>query len=136
MAPPKPHFRIAQLATLYERVPPDFYGGAERSTSYLTEELVRRGHEVALFASGDSITSAKLVSGFPRSLRLAGLPLAAVGPGLHLPMLAEAYANAHHFDLIHSHLDYWCFPLARLCPTPTIVTMHGPPPRRFVETGL
>jgi len=65
--------RIAQLSTLYERVPPNFYGGAERGISYLTEELVRRGHEVTLFAPGDSVTSAKLVSGFPCSLRLAGL---------------------------------------------------------------
>ncbi|HEY2484513.1 MAG TPA: glycosyltransferase, partial [Candidatus Binataceae bacterium] len=65
--------RIAQLASLYERIPPNFYGGTERVVSYLTEELVRRGHEVTLFASGDSITSARLVSGFPRSLRLAGL---------------------------------------------------------------
>jgi glycosyltransferase involved in cell wall biosynthesis len=117
--------RIAQLSTLYERVPPNFYGGAERGISYLTEELVRRGHEVTLFAPGDSVTSAKLVSGFPCSLRLAGLSVPAVGPGLHLPMLAEAYGNAHNFDVIHSHLDFWCFPFARLSSTPTVVTMHG-----------
>ena len=117
--------RIAQLSTLYERVPPNFYGGAERGISYLTEELVRRGHEVTLFASGDSVTSARLVSGSPRSLRLAGLSVPAVGPGLHLPMLADAYANAHNFDVIHSHLDFWCFPFARLSSTPTVVTMHG-----------
>jgi glycosyltransferase involved in cell wall biosynthesis len=117
--------RIAQLATLYERVPPNFYGGAERGISYLTEELVRRGHDVTLFASADSVTSAKLVPGFPRSLRLAGLSVPAVGPGLHLPMLAEAYGNARSFDVIHSHLDFWCFPFARLSSTPTVVTMHG-----------
>ena len=117
--------RIAQLSTLYERVPPNFYGGAERGISYLTEELVGRGHEVTLFASGDSITSAKLVSGCTRSLRLAGLSLPAVGPGLHLPMLAEAYGNARNFDVIHSHLDFWSFPFARLVSTPTVVTMHG-----------
>ncbi len=118
--------RIAQLATLYERVPPTLYGGSERCTSYLTEELVRRGHDVTLFASGDSVTAAKLVSGFPRSLRLAGLPVTEVGPALHLPMLTDAYENARQFDIIHSHLDYWCFPFARLCSTPTIVTIHGP----------
>jgi glycosyltransferase involved in cell wall biosynthesis len=113
-SPTKRRLRIAQLATLYERVPPNSYGGSERVISYLTEELVRHGHDITLFASGDSITSARLVPGFPRSLRLAGLPLAQAGPGLHLPMLAEAYEDARGFDIIHSHLDYWCFPLARL----------------------
>ncbi|MBV8137538.1 MAG: glycosyltransferase, partial [Deltaproteobacteria bacterium] len=102
--------RIAQLASLYERIPPNFYGGTERVVSYLTEELVRRGHEVSLFASGDSITSARLVSGFPRSLRLAGLSSSGIGPGLHMPMLADVYGSADRFDIIHSHIDYWCFP--------------------------
>lgn len=115
--------RIAQLGPLYERIPPNFYGGTERVVSYLTEELVRRGHDVTLFASGDSVTSAKLTSGFPRSLRLAGL--SALGPGFHLPMLAEIYENAKRFDVIHSHLDFWGFPFTRLCATPTITTMHG-----------
>src|SRR5579885_63744 len=117
--------RIAQLGPLYERIPPNLYGGTERVVSYLTEELVRRGHDVTLFASGDSITSARLVSGYPRSLRLAGLSGSAVGPGLHLPMLADVYENGARFDVIHSHVDYWCFPFVRLCPTPTVVTMHG-----------
>ena len=115
--------RIAQLAPLYERTPPDLYGGTERVVSYLTEELVRRGHDLTLFASGDSVTSAKLVPGSRRSLRLAGLTN--IGPVLHLPMLADIYENAKHFDVIHSHLDYWCFPFIGLCPTPTVVTMHG-----------
>jgi glycosyltransferase involved in cell wall biosynthesis len=117
--------RIAQLGSLYERIPPNLYGGTERVVSYLTEELVRRGHDVTLFASGDSITSARLVAGFPRSLRLAGLASAGIGPGLHMPMLSDVYENADQFDIIHSHMDYWSFPFARLCPTPTIVTMHG-----------
>ncbi len=117
--------RIAQLGPLYERIPPNLYGGTERVVSYLTEELVRRGHDVTLFASGDSLTRAKLRSGYPRSLRLAGLSGAAIGPGLHMPMLADVYENAASFDVIHSHLDYWCFPFARLTPTPTVVTMHG-----------
>jgi glycosyltransferase involved in cell wall biosynthesis len=117
--------RIAQLGSLYERIPPNFYGGTERVVSYLTEELVQRGHDVTLFASGDSVTSARLVSGYPRSLRLAGLALAGIGPGLHLPMLSDVYANADRFDIIHSHMDYWSFPFARLSRTPTIVTMHG-----------
>jgi glycosyltransferase involved in cell wall biosynthesis len=115
--------RIAQLAPLYERIPPELYGGTERVVSYLTEELVRRGHEVTLFASGDSDTSAQLVAGAPRSLRLAGL--APNGPQLHLPMLTELYENAEQFDIIHSHIDYWSFPFARLYSTPTLSTMHG-----------
>jgi glycosyltransferase involved in cell wall biosynthesis len=115
--------RIAQLSPLYETTPPEFYGGTERVVSYLTEELIRRGHDVTLFASGDSVTSAKLVPGWPRSLRLAGLTK--IGPMLHLPMLTDIFESAERFDVIHSHLDYWCFPFTRLCTTPTIVTMHG-----------
>jgi glycosyltransferase involved in cell wall biosynthesis len=114
---------IAQLGPLYERISPNLYGGTERVVSYLTEELVRRGHEVTLFASGDSLTAAKLVRGLPQSLRLACLSPA--GPSLQLPMLADIYENAHRFDIIHSHLDYWCFPFTRLTSTPTLVTMHG-----------
>jgi glycosyltransferase involved in cell wall biosynthesis len=115
--------RIAQLAPLYERIPPHLYGGTERVVSYLTEELVGRGHDVTLFGSGDSLTTAKLVCGSPQSLRLAGLSTS--GPSLHLPMLADIYENAQHFDILHSHLDYWCFPFTRLTSTPTLVTMHG-----------
>ncbi|MBV8362341.1 MAG: glycosyltransferase family 4 protein, partial [Deltaproteobacteria bacterium] len=66
--------RIAQIAPLYERVPPRLYGGTERIVSYITEELVRRGHQVTLFASGDSLTAAKLAPGCPQSLRLTGKP--------------------------------------------------------------
>ena len=123
--PPSRKLRIAELAPLYERIPPNLYGGTERVVSYLTEELVRRGHDVTLFASGDSLTSAKLVSGFPRSLRLAGLSGAAIGPGLHLAMLGDVYAASAQFDIIHAHVDYWAFPFTRLVRTPTIVTMHG-----------
>ena len=73
--------KIAQIAPLMESIPPRWYGGTERIVSYLTEELVRRGHDVTLFASGDSLTSAKLVAGSPRSLRLAGLTKS--GAALH-----------------------------------------------------
>jgi glycosyltransferase involved in cell wall biosynthesis len=125
---PRP-LRIAQLGPLYERIPPHLYGGTERVVSYLTEELVRRGHDVTLFSSGDSLTKAKRVCGSPRSLRLAGLSTS--GPTLHLPMLADIYETAESFDILHSHLDYWCFPFARLTSTPTLVTMHG---RLDVET--
>ena len=116
--------RIAQLAPLYERVPPKLYGGTERVVSYLTEELVRRGHKVTLFASGDSITRAKLHSGYPESLRLAGNN--DYGVFAHFPMISDAFKDAEkHFDLIHGHIDYWTFPLAELSKVPTVSTFHG-----------
>jgi len=115
--------RIAQVAPLYERVPPKLYGGTERVVSNITEELVRRGHEVTLFASGDSQTAARLVPGCPQSLRLSGRP--DMGTFLQLPMLSDVYEQASNFDLIHSHIDYWSFPLARLVPVPSVATMHG-----------
>lgn len=115
--------RIAQVSPLYERVPPRFYGGTERVVSYLTEELVRRGHIVTLFASGDSETRARLVSTAPRALRLDGAaadPLAA-----HVVQLAEVFQRAREFDVIHSHVDYLAFPFGRLVATPTVHTLHG-----------
>lgn len=119
-----PRLRIAQVAPLYERIPPKLYGGTERVVSYLTEELVRRGHQVTLFASGDSQTAARLAPGCPQSLRLAGK--AELGVFLQLPMLSEVYEEAaSRFDVIHSHIDYWSFPFARLTNTPTVATMHG-----------
>ena len=122
---PRP-LRIAQVAPLYESVPPQLYGGTERVVSYLTEELVRRGNEVTLFASGDSVTSAKLQAGYPEALRLSGqVNVAAHGTGLHLPMLSDVYDHADEFDVIHAHLDYWTFNLSRLVATPTVTTLHG-----------
>ena len=119
-----PRLRIAQIAPLYERIPPKLYGGTERVVSYITEELVRRGHQVTLFASGDSLTGAKLVPGCPQSLRLAGKP--ELGVFLQLPMLSDVYEGAaSRFDIIHSHIDYWSFPFARLTKVPTVATMHG-----------
>ncbi|MGO9607701.1 MAG: glycosyltransferase family 4 protein [Candidatus Binataceae bacterium] len=116
--------RIAQLAPLYERVPPKLYGGTERVVSYLTDELVRRGHHVTLFASGDSITKAKLVAGHPESLRLAGIP--EQGVFLHFPMISDAFENGgKRFDVIHGHIDYWSFPFARLASVPSVSTLHG-----------
>lgn len=116
--------RIAQLAPLYERIPPKLYGGTERVVSYITEELVRRGHQVTLFASGDSETGALLVPGCPQSLRLAGK--AELGGFLQLPMISDVYDGAaNRFDVIHSHIDYWSFPFARLTNVPTVATMHG-----------
>jgi glycosyltransferase involved in cell wall biosynthesis len=122
---PRP-LRIAQVAPLYESVPPKLYGGTERVVSYLTEELVRRGNEVTLFASGDSKTAAKLYAGYPIALRLAGLAqMAANGLGLHMPMLSQVFERADEFDIIHCHLDFWTFAFSRLVTTPTITTLHG-----------
>ena len=118
-----PRLRIAQIGPLYERIPPKLYGGTERIVSYITEELVRRGHDVTLFAAGDAQTSAKLHPACPQALRLAGRQ--DFGAFLQLPMLSDVYENADDFDVIHSHIDYWSFPFARLSRTPSVSTMHG-----------
>ncbi len=116
--------RIAQIAPLYERVPPKLYGGTERVVSYLTEELVARGHKVTLFASGDSITKAKLHSGYPEALRLAGNN--EYGVFAHFPMISDAYKDGDkRFDIVHGHVDYWTFPLAEVCSVPSVTTLHG-----------
>jgi len=114
--------RIAQIAPLYEAVPPKLYGGTERVVYALVEELVRSGHEVTLFATADSRTSARLVPMAEGGLRLLGGkdPLA-----LHIAMLEEVYASADQFDVIHSHVDYLTFPFARCSATPTVTTLHG-----------
>jgi glycosyltransferase involved in cell wall biosynthesis len=135
--------RVAQIAPLYESVPPKLYGGTERVVSYVTEELVRRGHEVTLFAAGDSQTRANLAPGCPQALRLMGKP--ELGASLQLAMLAEVFESARDsFDIVHSHIDYWSFPFARLTGVPTVSTMHGrldipdlhPVYRRFPEAAL
>jgi glycosyltransferase involved in cell wall biosynthesis len=114
--------RIAQLAPLVESVPPQRYGGTERVVSVLTEELVRRGHAVTLFASGDSRTTAALVPVVPVGLREAGVrdprPVDLLALGL-------AYERSDEFDVVHSHLDYPTLPFARRCATPSVVTVHG-----------
>jgi glycosyltransferase involved in cell wall biosynthesis len=116
--------RIAQLAPLHESVPPQLYGGTERVVSFITEELCDRGHDVTLFASGDSITAAKLEAVCPVGLRLSGRT--DLSPGLQLPMLSSVYNNAReHFDVIHSHLDFWTFPFETFSTVPTVSTMHG-----------
>lgn len=120
---PRRRLRIAQVAPLYESVPPKLYGGTERVVAYLTEELIRRGHEVTLFASGDSTVAAPLRPMRPDALRPAGL--VPWGNSLHLPMLSEVFGNASCFDIIHCHLDYWSFPFGRLVNTPTVATLHG-----------
>lgn len=115
--------RIAQVAPLYESVPPKLYGGTERVVAYLTEEMTRRGHEVTLFASGDSTVSARLEATHPAALRASGL--AVWGNCLHLPMLSEVFDSAARFDIIHCHLDFWSFPFARFVSAPTVTTLHG-----------
>jgi glycosyltransferase involved in cell wall biosynthesis len=115
--------RIAQVAPLFERVPPHQYGGTERVVSYLTEELVARGHDVTLFASGDSVTRARLVPGSEMSLRGEDPPRDAVA--LHLAMLLRAYERAREFDVIHCHTDYLALPVSRYAAVPTVLTLHG-----------
>ncbi|HXG05343.1 MAG TPA: glycosyltransferase family 4 protein [Candidatus Binatia bacterium] len=115
--------RIAQVSPLYEPVPPRLYGGTERVVAWLTEELVRRGHEVTLFASGDSRTSARLVSPWPRALRLD--PARPDPHALHTLELAQVFSAAGRFDVIHCHVDYLAFPYGRLVSTPVVHTLHG-----------
>lgn len=115
--------RIAQVAPLYERVPPLYYGGTERVVSYLTEALVAQGHEVTLFASGDSITKARLVSGAPRALRLDENCIDQLAH--HFVLMEKVFKQAHDFDIIHFHIDYLHFPLSRRIAVPTVTTLHG-----------
>jgi glycosyltransferase involved in cell wall biosynthesis len=115
--------RIAQIAPLWERVPPPTYGGIELVVSLLTDELVRRGHDVTLFASGDSITLAKLDSVHPQSLRLD--PQIKECQIYEMLQLATVYERAAEFDLIHSHMGCAALPSAMLSKTPTVHTLHG-----------
>ncbi|MDF5718223.1 MAG: glycosyltransferase family 4 protein [Rhizonema sp. NSF051] len=115
--------KIAQVAPLWERVPPPTYGGIELVVSLLTDELVRRGHEVTLFASGDSQTLAHLEAVSSRALRL--------DPDIKEHMMYElletslVYQRAAEFDIIHSHTGVWSLPFANLVSTPTVHTLHG-----------
>ncbi|HET9888518.1 MAG TPA: glycosyltransferase family 4 protein [bacterium] len=115
--------RIAQAAPLFESVPPQLYGGTERVVSYLTEELVHQGHEVTLFASGDSQTAAKLVPCCPRSLRLD--PGSIDATAHHVVMLEKIARMRDQFDVIHFHIDYLHFPLSRRANVPQLTTLHG-----------
>jgi glycosyltransferase involved in cell wall biosynthesis len=116
--------KIAQVAPLWEPVPPAGYGGTERIVSYLAEELVQRGHDVTLFASGDSRTSARLVPVVDTALRLAGASPDA-GFAHHVRLLARVFRDAASFDLIHCHTDYLALPFSWLVRTPTVHTIHG-----------
>src|SRR3984957_16290226 len=115
--------RIAQVAPLYESCPPRLYGGTERVVSYLTEELVRLGHEVTLFASGDSMTNARLVPVCPRAL-WKDPDCRDVLP-YQVRLIEAVFADVSRFDLIHFHCDYLHFPMLRRCPCPSVTTLHG-----------
>src|SRR5919204_3709713 len=115
--------KIAQVAPLYESVPPKYYGGTERVVSYLTEELVRLGHDVTLFASGDSETAARLVPVTPRSLRLDERCVDQLAH--HVLLLERVSRAAAEFDVVHYHIDYLHFPLSRSRPHPHVTTLHG-----------
>jgi glycosyltransferase involved in cell wall biosynthesis len=115
--------RIAQIAPLWERVPPPAYGGTELVVGLLTDELVRRGHEVTLFASGDSSTLAKLDSVCPQALRHdSSIKEYGIYEMLHL---SYAYDQAKEFDVIHSHMGCAALPYSKLVSTPTLHTLHG-----------
>jgi glycosyltransferase involved in cell wall biosynthesis len=114
---------IAQIAPLTEAVPPKLYGGTERVVYWLTEELVALGHEVTLFASGDSCTSARLEPMWDRAIRLDG---SVRDPNaLHMVMLEQVRQRASEFDILHFHLDYYPFSLFSRQSTPFITTLHG-----------
>lgn len=116
--------RIAQIAPLWERVPPPAYGGTELIVSLLTDELVRRGHEVTLFASGDSKTLARLEPCCSKALRRIGVTQQEYTVYETL-QLTKVFERAGEFDLIHSHVDLATLPYARLVTTPTVYTTHG-----------
>lgn len=118
--------KIGMIAPVAERVPPKKYGGTERVVHALTEELVKRGHDVTLFASGDSITSAKLEFVFPRSLREARIKdLYGANPWTMLN-IGHAYDMQDEFDIIHDHLAPLSLPTANIATTPVVATPHGP----------
>src|SRR5437868_11146981 len=115
--------KIAQVAPLYESVPPRYYGGTERVVSYLTEELVRQGHDVTLFATADSVTSAHLEPVGRAALRLdpnVNDPLA-----YHMVLLDRVMSRARSFDIVHFHTNYLHFPIARSLAAPHVTTLHG-----------
>ena len=120
----KEKLKIAQVAPLWVSIPPEKYGGIERIVHYLTEELVKRGHKVTLFASGDSKTKAKLVSVYPRALKKDNIPW--TDPFWNLENLSRAFQIGDQFDIIHSHLDLWALFFQELTKTPCLHTFHNP----------
>jgi glycosyltransferase involved in cell wall biosynthesis len=117
------NMRIAQIAPLYESVPPHLYGGTERVVSYLTEELVRQGNDVTLFASGDSVTKAALVAPCERSLRLS--PDCSDPLVHHAILYDQVLSRKDEFDILHFHTDYAHFPISKNLDLPVVTTVHG-----------
>lgn len=115
--------KIAQVAPLYEAVPPKLYGGTERIVSFLTEELIKQGHEVTLFASGDSITKATLIASVPTALRLKEICEDPLAP--HIVQLQQVMECSAEFDVIHFHTDYLSFPFTQWVDVPHVTTLHG-----------
>ncbi len=114
--------KIAQIAPLVESVPPPLYGGTERVVSWLTEELVAMGHDVTLFASGDSVTAARLDAVVPRGLRLSGIHNSMP---YNMILLDRVAARADEFDILHFHIDFFHYPLFRRLAHKTLTTLHG-----------
>jgi len=114
--------KIAQIAPLVESVPPSLYGGTERVVSWLTEELVRQGHDVTLFASGDSRNHGPAGSGCARGLRLKGIHNSLP---YNFIMLDKVAARQHEFDVLHFHIDFFHYPLFRSMAHKTLTTLHG-----------
>lgn len=115
--------KIAQIAPLYEAVPPKLYGGTERIVHYLTEELVNQGHEVTLFATEDSKTHARLIANAKMGLRLDELCIDPLAP--HICQLQDVIELAHEFDILHFHTDYLHFPFTQKLNIPSVTTLHG-----------
>jgi glycosyltransferase involved in cell wall biosynthesis len=115
--------KIAQVAPLHESVPPKLYDGTERVVSYLTENLVTQGHKVTLFASGDSVTQARLIAACDRALRLNAECVDQLAN--HVAMIQMVQEEIENFDIIHYHIDYLHYPVSKLYPFPHITTLHG-----------
>ena len=115
--------KIAQISSLMEAVPPKLYGGTERIVAYLTDELVELGHDVTLFASGDSHTKGRLEAGWPHALRLDPDMRDYLAP--HVILLEKLARKAHEFDVIHLHVDYLGYPVLRRTGVPFLATLHG-----------
>ena len=129
--------KIAQIAPLFEAVPPKLYGGTERVVSFLTEELVAMGHDVTLFASGDSVTSARLEAAWPQALRLDKTIRDTLAPQILL--MEHVFEMANQFDILHFHVDYLPASLFSRQSTPFVTTLHGRldlPELRPVYAGL
>jgi glycosyltransferase involved in cell wall biosynthesis len=123
--------KIAQIAPLMEAVPPKLYGGTERIVSYLTDQLVELGHDVTLFASGNSVTKAKLESVWPCALRLDAGMRDYLAP--HVVMLEHLARRADEFDIVHLHIDYLGFPVLRRAGARFLATLHRP--KGLIGTG-